>query len=393
MAPRSSTLPSLFLLAGRDVSVIYLDYNRTTPLAPSVHEAMQPYWMTHFMLPTQEHSHAQAVGEALENAREGLAAMAGCQPFETVFTSGGTESNNLAILGITQESVPGHLLIGSLEHDSVQRTAQQLRSRGWDVESVPSGPNGVIAPDAVESRLRDNTRLACFQLANPILGTIQPIREIADLCHNRGVHLHCDATQAFGKIPVDVAQLRADTASISGHKFYAPKGSGAIYVRRGLNLPAIMHGEPREMGVRPGAENVPGCVGLGAAAGLAARCTSDASATLYELREHFINGLKSTLDPSPIILCEDALRLPNTVAVEMPAGAKQIQRSARQLVFGTARSESPPDEMTRALRAIGRTDSQIGRTLHFSLGWTTSREQIERAIELLADACDGVLAG
>ncbi len=131
---------------------------------------------------------------------------------------------------------------------------------------MPCGKNGLVDPDYFGSRIRPQTQLACVQLANPILGTIQPVREIADICHNRGVPLHCDATQAFGKMPVDVGQLRADTVAISGHKFYGPKGSGAIYVRRGLQLSPISYGEPREMGLRPGAENIPACIGLGAAA-------------------------------------------------------------------------------------------------------------------------------
>ncbi len=372
------------------MSVIYLDFNRTTPLAPSVLEAMQPYWSSHFMLPGQEHPHAQAVGEALENAREGLALLVGCEPFEIVFTSGGTESNNLAVLGILGREEPGHALATVLEHDSVQESLQSLVTRGWEIETVGCDENGLVDPEHFGSRIRDNTRLACVQLANPILGTIQPVREIADLCHNRGVPLHCDATQGFGKLPVDVTQLRADTVAISGHKFYGPKGSGAIYVRRGLNLTPISYGEPREMGLRPGAENIPACIGLGAAATLAAKCAAEAEVSLTELRERLTKGIVSTITPEPIVLCEATLRLPNTVAIEMPCSAKQIQRSARQLAVSTAQSDLPPDEMTRALLAIGRTHPQIGRTLRISLGWTTSRDQIDRTVDLIADACDGV---
>jgi cysteine desulfurase len=378
--------------SGSTVSVIYLDYNRTTPLAPSVLEAMRPYWSTHFMLPGQEHPHAQAVGEALEHAREGLALMAGCEPFEVVFTGGGTESNNLAILGTQSRNEPGHLLVSALEHDSVHRTAASLAASGWEIETFPCGENGVVDPDEVESRIREETRLVCIQLANPVLGTIQPVREISDICHNRGVLVHCDATQAFGKMPVNVCQLRADTVSISGHKFYAPKGCGAIYVRRGLHLSPVSFGEPREMGLRPGAENVPALIGLGAAATLAAKCSEDVSDTLFNLRDRLLKGLSDTITPEPIFLCDGAPRLSNTVAIEMPGNAKWIQRSARKLVMATARSESPPDEMTRALRAIGRSTSQIGRTLTISLGWTTSHDQVDRAIDLLADACDSVAA-
>ena len=413
--------------------MIYLDFNRTTPMAPSVVEAMQPYWLTHFMLPGQEHPHAQAIGESLENAREGVAAMAGCEPFEIVFTGGGTEANNLAILGLVEGQrqrhqhagasqkhlqsarshaagfdggspdtdglagngnidwrVPGHILFSELEHESVLGAVARLAQLGWEIESVPCDEAGVCDSDAFADRIRDNTRLACLQLANPVLGTIQPVREVADACHNRGVLVHCDATQAFGKIPVDVKSLRADMVSISGHKFYGPKGCGAIYLRRGLHLSPIVFGEAREMGLRPGAENIPACIGMGVAASMAAKCAANVSETLTDLRNYFCNGLVSTLGHKAVLLCEDSLRLPNTIAIELPGEARRIQRTARQLVIATAQSDSPPDEMTRALRAVRRTDSQIGRTIRLSLGWTSSHDQVDRAIEMLAEACDGL---
>jgi cysteine desulfurase len=280
-------------------------------------------------------------------------------------------------------------LVTDLEHQSVLEPARWLADRGWNVESVPCQIDGTIDPDRVGEMLRDDTALVCVQLANPVLGTIQPVQEISAICDKRGVPVHSDATQAFGKMPVDVSQLGACTVAISGHKFYGPKGSGAIFVRRGRHLSPILFGEPREMGLRPGAENVPACIGLGAAASLSARCANEVSGTLSDLRDYFFNGIESTLDGQPILLCEDSLRLPNTLTIEMPCSARQIQKSARQLVIATAQSNSPPDEMTRALKAIRRTDAQIGRTLRLSLGWTTSHDQIDRAIRLLAEASDG----
>jgi cysteine desulfurase len=353
-------------------------------------EAMQPYWATHYMLPGQEHAHAHAVGEALESAREGIAAMAGCESFEIVFTSGGTEANNLAILGMLGTAEPGHVLVSQLEHESVLGPLSGLPNRDsrWCIEMIPCDSTGIIDPLKVEAMLRPDTRLVCLQGANAIVGTLQPVREVADRCHNRGVALHCDATQMFGKLPVDVKHLRADTVAISGHKFYGPKGSGAIYVRRGLQLDPITFGEPREMGLRPGAENIPGCIGLGTAASLADRCCVEANDKLSELRDQFVSQLSDHLTTPPIVLCENSPRLPNTVAIELPGDAKRIHESARELAVATAQSSSPPDEFTRSLRAIGRSDSQIGRTLRVSLGWTTSSEQVERAAELIAEAFD-----
>ncbi len=388
----SSACSAVFTGLTSNVSLIYLDYNRTTPIASAVLDAMKPYWTTHYMLPSQDHAQAQAVSEALENARESIGQLVGCEPFELVFTSGGTESNNLAIRGMAGQAAPGHLLTTEVEHDSVLGPALSLGSAGWEIERVPVDGQGRLDPDYFADRITDQTRIACVQLANPILGTIQPVREIADLCHNRGVLLHCDATGAFGKIPVAATDLRVDTMAISGHKFFGPKGSGAIYVRRGLELAPINFGEPREMGLRPGAENVPGCVGLGAAATLAQRYSADAPAGLSELTERFTNGIIEAINPEPVILCPLAERLPNTVAIEFPGDVQRLLKSARQIAVATSHSDAPPDEMARVLRAIGRSDSEIGRTLSVSIGWTTTRDQIDRAISLLAEAWDTVVA-
>ena len=351
---------------------------------------MKPFWATLFMLPSQDHAQGQAVSEALENARDSLGQLVGCEPFELVFTSGGTEANNLAIRGMAGRIPPGHLLMTSLEHDSVIGAARSLAPAGWEIEFAPVDDDGLIDPETFASRIKKGTRIACVQLANSILGTIQGVRQIADLCHNHGVLVHCDATAAFGKLPVSARDLRVDTLAISGHKFFGPKGSGAVYVRRGLDLAPVTFGEPREMGLRPGAENVPAYVGLGAAAVLASKYASDAPAGLSELSQRFYKGILDAIDPKPILLCESAKTLPNTMAIEFPGGARRLLKSARHVVAAISLSESPPDEMTRALRAIGRSDSQLGRTISFSIGWSTTRDQIDRAVSLLAEAWDSV---
>ncbi len=383
--------PLLSSSAGSNVSLIYLDYNRTTPVAPSVLQAMEPFWATHYMLPGQDHAHAQLISEALENAREGLAALVGCEPFEVIFTSGGTESNNLGVLGMLAKKQPGHVLVSILEHDSVVSAAHSL-GQGWMIQMVDCGVDGLIDPEYLQSLIREDTRLVCLQAANPVLGTIQPVREVADICHNRGVPLHCDATQMFGKLPTDVTQLRADTVAISGHKFYGPKGSGALYVRRGLEISPIAFGEPREMGLRPGSENVPACVGLGAAAALAARCSVDVSNNLAVLRDRFADGLQAVLEPAPWVACQNSPRLPNTLTFRLGCNAKRIQQATRELAMASAQSHNPPDEMTRILRAIGCSDNEIERTIRVSVGWTTSRDQIDSAIDLIAAGWDSVMS-
>lgn len=376
-------------------------------MAPSVIDSMQAFWSTHFMLPSQSHVHASAVSEAIESARENVSMLLGCDPFEVVFTSGGTEANNLGVLGAAMichagsdlrdgapafpcnaDAPPPHALISEVEDESVVAAANHLRLLGWRVDRVPCDHQGVVSVEAFAARFEPTTRLVCLQLANPVVGSIQPIRQLTDRCHSRGIRVHCDATAAVGRIPIDVHQLRVDTLSLSAHKFYGPKGCGALYVRRGLELHPISFGESREMGLRAGSENVPGIVGLGAAASLTARCVDEAQATLRELCERLIDGLRSTLEGRITVMAENADRLPNTVAIELGTEAKRIQRAARQVVVAAAQSGNPPDGITRVLRAIGRTDPQIGRTLRFSVGWTTSREQIDRAIDLVAEACE-----
>ncbi len=349
---------------------------------------MQGYWNQHFLLPGQEHPQARAVAESLEYARESVATMLGCEAFEIVFTGGGTEANNLAILGATGRSRNGHLILSALEHESVCNPAAMLQRLGWQVDSVPPGLDGVIDPERIKGALRDNTQLVCLQAANPILGTLQPVREVADLCHSRNIAVHCDATQPFGKIAMDVSELHADTVAISGHKFYGPKGTGALYVRRGYPLSPILFGESREMGLRPGAENVPGWIGIGAAASLATRCCEEAAVAMANLRDHLATSLQSLIDPAPIVLCESSAKLSNTLTIELPAEARQVQRAARELIFATAITATPADEMTRCLQAIGRNELQIGRTVRLSIGWTTSREQIDRAVDLFAEAIE-----
>ncbi len=342
------------------------------------------------MLPGQQHAHAQLVSEALESAREGLASLLGCEPFEIIFTGGGTESNNLAVLGLLAGKPGGRVIVSTLEHDSVVEAVRHL-GPGWVMDTVECDGDGLVDPDQVELLIGDDTRLVCLQAANAVLGTLQPVREVADIAHNRGVPLHCDATQIFGKIPADVSQLRADTVAVSGHKFYGPKGSGGLFIRRGLEISPIAYGEPREMGLRPGAENVPACVGLGAAASLAARCVVDVSDNLSALRDRFADGLRRVFDPDVVVLCDQSPRLPNTLTFRLPCNASTIQESARQLAIATAQSDEPPDEMTRMLRAIGCSDSDISRTIQISVGWTTSRDQVDRAVELIAEAMESSL--
>ena len=351
---------------------------------------MQEYWTEHFMLPGQEHAQARAIGESLEAAREHVAGLIGCEAFEIIFTSGCTEANNLAVQGVATQHPGSHIIVSALEHDSILATVAKLQERGWSFDVVFPTKDGHIDPDQFAELIRPNTRLACLQLANSMLGTLQPVRQVADLCHSRGIAVHCDASQAFGKMAVSVAELRVDTLSLSGHKFYGPKGTGALYIRRGFPLTPVMFGEAKEMGLRPGSENVPGWIGLGAAAMLAARCCDEANATMQLQREFLCDALQQTLGVRPQLISLSGETLCNTLTFELPVEARLVQRTTRELVFATAMTGRPADEMTRCLRAIGRSDAEISRTIRLSLGWTTNREQLTRAAERIAEAIDAV---
>lgn len=348
---------------------------------------MEPFWTEHFTLPGQGHREARAVAEAIEQSRERVAEMAGCEAFEVVFTGSGTEANNLAVLGLAKRFGGGHLLVSAIEHDSVLLAAESLSGKGWTCESIPVDATGLVAPQTIEAMLREDTRLVCVQAASPYLGTLQNVREIADTCHSHGVPVHCDAAQAFGKIPVSLRHWRVDTMAISGHKIYGPKGSGALFVRRGYSLASITYGESREMGLRPGAENVPAIIGLGTAARLVHRCVDDASKKMNELRSRFIARLLPQVHPTPKIH-RPSHSLPNTILMELPCDASRILAKTQSVIGTHAMSTNPADEFARSLIAIGKPRVSIQRHCRLSLGWTTSEEQIDRAADALAAACE-----
>ena len=343
---------------------------------------MQPFWSTHFMLPSQQHPHAQAIAESLDQARQQVAAMIGCDPFEVVFTSSGTEANNLAIRCLVGDRQRGHDLLTEIEHDSVRHVVEQL-PRGWEVEFLPVTRDGSVDVDRVADAVRRDTMLVCLQLVNPILGVVQPVAQVADVCSKRGVFVHCDASGAFGKMAVDVNLLGVDTLSVSSHKIYGPKGCGALYVRKGLSLAPLVFGEPREMGLLGGVENVPACIGFGVAAGLASRCFPDVTDNLELLRDSLYEGVVSSV--------EGVLRygggLSNTLALGLPVEASRVLKRARELVVSAPLSVSPDDGVARCFRSIGLGDQEILRSVSVSVGWTTTRDQVDLAIGLLADAC------
>src|SRR5215470_13443883 len=282
---------------------IYMDANATTPLLPEVFEAMRPFYLEHYGNASSIHQQGQHARAAVDHARESIARMLHCRPAEVVFTSGGTESDNLALFGVL---APGdHLITTTIEHHAVLHAAQSLASRGVEVTFLPVTSQGIVEPTALLAALQPNTRLVSIMYANNETGVIQPIDALAGIAHAGGALFHTDAVQAAGKLPLDVSAhgflKNIDLLTISGHKIHAPKGIGALYVRRNVRLSPMFHGGSHERQRRAGTENVGGIVGLGKAAELAqAWFKSDGPAKLAVLRDRLEQGILSAIDETGV---------------------------------------------------------------------------------------------
>lgn len=376
---------------------IYLDYNATTPIAPAVQEAVLPFLAEQYGDPASHHAIGRAAREAMDDARHHVASLLGVDRDEIVFTSGGTESNNLALLGILRKIAPegrGHVVVSALEHTSVAATASHLESVGFDLTIVGCSPDGVVDPHDVEDALRPDTQLVSIIHASQEIGALQPIRQIAHLCRQSEVLFHSDAVQTAGRIPVRPRELGVDLLSLSGHKMYAPKGIGALYVRRGLDPLPIFHGSAEEAGLRPGTPNVAHAVALGRAAALAAAHLDEAARGMEHLRDRLEARLLETFGEGLLVHARSAERLPNTLAVSFPKiSGHDLLRKAPELCAATeAASHSGCSTMCPALAAIGLSAGQARGTVRFSVGWYTTDDEIERAANLLCAAWDSALS-
>ena len=379
---------------------IYLDYNTSTPIAGSVRDAMLPFLGEFFAHPSNAHWQGRAVQEAIEDARSHLASLIGCHPAELVFTSGGTESINLALLGAaraiaTQEpELTPHLITSSLEHPCVLRCADELEARGWQVTFIGSDAHGIVRLDELEDAMRDNTRLVSLVHASHLLGTIQPISSVAELCQDHRTLLHIDAAQTVGKIPVNVDELGVDLLTLSGHKFYAPKGIGALYVRMGVTIEPILFGEGNEAGLRPGTENVPHIVALGAAARLVGQGMELASDRLSDMRDKLHGQLEQMIGQPLPIHGARAPRLPHCLSLELPAVAaaalEQKLPEVCMMAEPTGSFRHGRGRVCSTYASIGLSADQASRTLRISLGWNTTDEELERACQLIAAAYDSL---
>ncbi len=372
---------------------IYLDYNATTQVAPSVFDAMKPFFSEHYGNPSSAHAFGRAAAEAIEDARSKVELMLGCDASEVIFTASGTESNNLAIKGTMFQSGPnlgGHMIISAIEHPAVTMPAKFLERFGFDLTIVDCDSNGVVDPQAVEAALRPETKLVSIMHSNNEIGTLQPIREIAAICRPRNVLVHTDASQSCGKVPLDVSALDVDMLTIAGHKFYAPKGVGALYVRKGVVLEPFLHGAAHERGMRAGTENAAGIVGLGVAAKMAAGAVDQSQLKLGELRDKLLDNLRSQVD-GLVVHGESVDRLPNTLSVSFPGVAgHDILSRAPEICASTGSACHSDSSDSSTLKAMGVATDVIRGTMRLSIGWHTNQEEIERASSLLIDAWENL---
>jgi len=367
------------------VNAIYFDHAATTPVDPRVLEAMLPYFSERAGNASEIHAWGREAHEALERARAQVAAGLGAHEREIVFTSGGTESDNLAVVGLLQLEQPGHVVISAIEHPAVTAAAGFLERLGWEVSRVPVDRTGTVDLEALAAALRPDTRLVSLMLANNVVGTVQPVREAAALAREHGVVVHTDAVQAVGAVPIDVDELGVDLLSLSAHKIYGPKGIGALYVRRGVKVRPLIHGGGQERALRSGTENVAGAVGLGAAVELALRVLPETASHVSALRDRLTAGILSAV-PDVELLGHPTRRLPGNVCVSVHfiEGESMVLRLDRVGIAVSSGSAcaSQSLEPSQVITSMGYDAVAAHGSLRLSLGRENTTAEVERFLEV-----------
>jgi cysteine desulfurase len=370
---------------------IYLDHNATTPVDPRVLEAMLPLLHESFGNPSSLHWFGQRARAALDEARGRVAELIGANPAEVVFTGSGTEADNMALRGMAAMAVGERrgVVYTAIEHHAIVHTARALADEGWPVQAVRVGSDGVVDLDDLRGKVDQRTAVVAVMLANNETGAIQPVAEIARLAHERGALVHCDGVQAAGKVPLDVRALDVDTLALSAHKFYGPKGVGALYVKRGARLKPLLRGGSQERNRRAGTENVAGIAGLGAAAQVARAELGTESPRLSALRDRLegrllaIGGARRN---------GDGPRVPNTSSISFEGVEAESLLMALDLlgiaVSTGAACAAGAVEPSHVLRGMGLPMDRVQGSLRFSLGRSNTEEQIDRAADAVAAAVE-----
>ena len=364
---------------------VYFDNNATTPVLPEVFEAMRPYFGEHFGNASSIHHHGQETRAAVERARASVAALLGCRTQEVVFTSGGTEGDNLALFGLARAG--DHLITSTVEHHAVLNSSKRLEEMGCEVTYIPVDGRGQVDPGDVRRALRPSTKLITVMYANNETGVLQPVEEIAKIAAEADVFFHTDGVQAVGKVAIDTARIGCDLLSISGHKMHAPQGIGALYVRKGTLLQPLFYGGSHERSRRAGTENVPAIVGLGKAAEVAKAGLEDGGlARMAALREQIEKGILEAVDATGLN-GTGAPRVPNTTNIYfdfIEGEALVIALDLKGLAVSTgAACSSGAIEPSHVLTAMGLRADRARASLRFSLGKQNTQEDVEFALQLV----------
>jgi cysteine desulfurase len=374
---------------------VYLDHNASTPVHPEVLAAMLPYFAEHYGNPSSIHGFGRDARDAVDAAREGIARFLGVAHDEIVFTSGGTESDNLAIKGVAHARSGGHIITSRVEHHAVLRTCQALERAGFAVTYLPVDGTGLVDPDEVRRAIRSDTILITIMFANSEVGTIMPMAEIGRIAREHAIPLHSDGVQAFGKIPFSVAELGIGLLSASSHKIYGPKGLGALYVRKGTKMVSIQHGGDHERRRRAGTENVPAIVGLGAAVGIRARDMHEEARRVRRLRDRLWDGIRDRV-PDVRLNGHPTERLPGTLnlsfrGVEAESLILALDLKGIGASAGSA-CTSGSLEPSYVITAMGVPTEWALGALRCSLGRSTSDEDIDHVLETLPAAVERIRA-
>ena len=367
---------------------IYLDYNATTPIDSQVAEAMLPYIHGLYGNPSSGHAFGLQARAGVDRARHQVASMLGCHDDEVLFTSGGTESDNHAIKGIAgaDRARGNHVITSNIEHPAVEEVCRYLEIQGLDVTYLPVDGHGLIDPQQVEDTITDRTIMVTIMHANNEVGTIQPIREIADIAHRHGAVMHSDCAQSVGKIPVDVDDLGVDLLTIAGHKLYAPKGIGVLYIRRGVEIEKFMHGADHEMGRRAGTENIILEAGLGIACQLIEQNLDGYIQHMGQMRDRLEAGLQREI-PGVRVNGHPEKRLPNTSSVSFKGQEANTILDKLQSVAASAGAACHSDriDVSDVLKAMNLPIEYAMGTIRLSVGRHTTEDEIDRAVQEIAD--------
>jgi cysteine desulfurase len=366
---------------------IYLDNNATTPVLPEVFEAMRPYFNQRFGNASSIHHHGQETRAAVERARDSVASLLGCRVAEIVFTSGGTEGDNLALAGLTRSG--DHVIISTVEHHAVLQACKHLEEAGCEVTQVPVDGLGLVDPDDVRRALRTNTKLVSIMMANNETGVLQPVEEIGRIAAEAEVCFHTDAVQAAGKVSIDVEQIGCDALTISGHKMHAPQGVGALYVRKGTRLQPLFYGGRHERSRRAGTENVAGIVALGRAAELAMQSFDQGDdTTMAAVRDRLQQGILAQVGDASVN-GDGAPRVPNTSNIyfeDIDGEAMVIALDLKGLAVSTgAACSSGATEPSHVLSAMGLTVDRARASIRFSIGKQNTADDIDITLALVPE--------